>query len=865
MNKKGPGKEYPSSLHDFKREFEKNEKFETLISILSADFLSIESDDLEAVIHRWMIEIANTLEAEEAVIFRRDIHENLSISDFWRKGDKNTPLFYDPAKMFPYLTSVVLQGKIISISSLEDLPDEAEIDRENLKKSGTTSFLFFPLGMGNHILGAFLFAYKTKIVSWDRSFVNKLGFIVHIFSAVIRREYDLDKLKERIRYERLLSDLSRDFVTLRVDEISDKITYWLHTSAGILGADRALIFKLNNHDKFFITTAWRSEEGKDVSPYDPEELFPWMNRQLRNNKPVIIPDISAFPEEAATDKANMSFIEARSVLVLPLFVKEEIVGALAFSSSKPRFHLTEDLVQRFWIISQVFANALLREKTERILEEERERLSVTLKSIGDGVITTDTDGNITLLNSVAEELTGWSLKEAQGKPINQVFHIIDENSGKERQSPVEKVLETASIVNLANHTLLVDKNGSRKIIADSGAPIQDSQGNIIGVVLVFRDITLESEREADILKLKKLESIGILAGGIAHDFNNILTGIMGNINLAIMSDTDSKEAQNYLKKSLKGCERAASLTHKLLTFSKGGAPVKENASIDEIVTESIDFILHGSSIKTETFIQKGLWTPEVDRNQISQVIQNLILNSVESMPEGGVISVSCINKTFETNHSRQGNYVQITITDTGTGISKENLERIFDPYFSTKRTGSGLGLAVTHSIIHKHGGFIDVHSEKGEGTTFTIFLPVENTGKNSALQTVRLKPSENIKNLSILVMDDEKAIRILLGNMLKKLGHSATLVANGEQALGIFKPGEFDLAILDITIPGGMGGIETIKKLKVIDPHIKALVSSGYANSPIMSAYESYGFSAALTKPYLLDELKTAIEKIFCK
>ncbi len=244
-------------------------------------------------------------------------------------------------------------------------------------------------------------------------------------------------------------------------------------------------------------------------------------------------------------------------------------------------------------------------------------------------------GNITLLNSVAEELTGWDQKEAEGKPVTEVFRIIDEATGKERQSPVEKVLKTASIVNLANHTLLVDKEGTKKVIADSGAPIKDAKGEIIGVVLVFRDITLESKREADILKLKKLESIGVLAGGIAHDFNNILTGIMGNINLAVMNRENSNDAQEYLMKSLKGCDRAASLTHKLLTFSKGGAPVKENASIDEIVTESIDFVLHGSSIKTETFIQEGLWIPEVDRNQISQVIQNIIMNSVESMPRGG--------------------------------------------------------------------------------------------------------------------------------------------------------------------------------------------------------------------------------------
>ena len=868
MNKKKLSDSYPSTLEDYKREYDEHQKFEKLITSLSSDLASdlvtVESENQEKVIHRWMVQIGQTLEAEISVIFRRDTLGSLYISDYWRKNDTTTPKLYDPSRVFPYLTSMVLKGQIVSVSSIDDLPAEAETDKENLKKFGTKSFLFFPLGMGNHVLGAFLFAYKTRSVSWKSAFVNKLGFVVHIFSAVIRREYDLEKLKERIRYERLLSDLSRDFATTRVNSIGEKITYWLHESAAILGADRALIFKIDNNNKFSLTTAWRSKEGNAIIPYDPEELFPWMSSQLRNNKPVIIPNLSAFPEEGAKDRNSMSVIGALSVLVLPLFLKDTIAGAIAFSSTQPQFHLTEDLVQRFWIISQVFANALLREKTEGILEEERERLAVTLKSIGDGVITTDTSGKITLLNTAAEELTGWPLKEAKGQPIDKIFHIIDENTGKERPSPVEKVLKTESVVNLANHTLLIDKKGIRKVIADSGAPIKDSKGSIIGVVLVFRDITMESEREADILKLKKLESIGILAGGIAHDFNNILTGIMGNINLAIMSSENSDEEHNYLVKSLKGCERAASLTNKLLTFSKGGSPVKENASIDEIVTESIEFILHGSQIKTNTFIQDGLWTPEVDRNQISQVIQNLILNSVESMPRGGIISVACINKTFEKMHPRHGNYVQITIEDTGAGISEKNLEKIFDPYFSTKKTGSGLGLAVTHSIIHKHGGFIDVHSREGEGTIFTIFLPVFDTQKSIHPQPMQTNPAKEVKNLSILVMDDEEAIRILLKNMLEKIGHTATLVENGEQAIEAYRKEKFDLVILDVTIPGGMGGIETVKELKAIDPQVKALVSSGYANSPILSDSAAYGFSAALEKPYLLNELKTAIEKLFC-
>lgn len=845
-----------------KRIYKQQLNFETLIATLSSKYITIEPENMEKVIHHWIIEIAETLEAEVAVLFRRKPKGNLFISDFWRKEYFNEPIMYDPAQTFPYLTAAVLQGDLIAVSSYSDLPEEAEIDKENLQKLGTTSFLFFPLGMGKHILGAFLFAYKTKKVDWDEAFINKLRFVVHIFSSVIKSEHDRKILEEKIQYESFLADLSRDFISVKTDEIDDKITYWLHKSAETLGFDRALIFKLSSHGKFYLSKAWRSEKGKEVIPYDPEELFPWMKIRIMQSIPIVIPDPTAFPEEASKDKDSMNIIGALSVLVLPLQVENRIVGALAFSSTEPQFNLAEDLVQRFQIISQVFATALLRQKTERNLAEEKERLAVTLESIGDGVITTDVFGNITLLNNIAEKLTGWTLSEAKGKSIHHVFQIMDDRTEEMLPSPVERVLKTDSIVTLKNHTLLVDKTGNRKLIADSGAPIKDTNGNILGVVLVFRDITIEKKQETDILKLKKLESIGILAGGLAHDFNNILTGIMGNIDLAIMSGSNTQDAHSYLEKASKGCQRATSLTQKLLTFSKGGSPVKENASIGEIVTESIDFVLHGSNIKMEWFIPEDLWTTEVDKDQISQVIQNLILNSAESMPDGGIISVTCKNITFDNNHHHPGNYIQVNIKDTGIGISKENIDKIFDPYFSTKETGSGLGLAVTYSIIYKHSGFIDVKSEPGKGTEFSLYLPVTTNCKTDRKLSEKITHKHTKNKYSILAMDDEAEIRNLLEIMLKKLGHTVTIVTHGEQAIEKYKKKKFDLVILDITIPGGMGGIETMEQLKNIDPNAKGIVSSGYANSPVMSNYKLYGFCGALTKPFLMNNLKDTIDSV---
>ncbi|MEA1910661.1 MAG: GAF domain-containing protein, partial [Spirochaetota bacterium] len=370
-----------------KKQAENQLKFDTLLSTLSTDLINFKGKNLEKTIHLWMKEIALTLDAEIAVIFRRKTEGNLYISDFWRKEETKKPVLYDPAEAFPYLTSAVLEGKVISASSYKDLPEEAEIDKENLQKMGTSSFLFFPLGTDEEILGSFLFANKTKNVSWDKVFIKKLRFIIHIFSSLIKKEQDKKQLEERLQYGNLLAKLSRDFVSVKHSEIEEKITYWLHKVAEILGSDRALLFKLDKNDKLYLSTTWKSEQGKNIVPYDPEVLFPWMSAQVRNKQTVVIPDIASFPEEASIDRKNMRFIGSNSVLILPLVVEGKPLGAMAFSSTTPQSNLTPQLVQRFQIISQTFASAILRYQTETKLAEEKERLSVTLESIGDGVIT----------------------------------------------------------------------------------------------------------------------------------------------------------------------------------------------------------------------------------------------------------------------------------------------------------------------------------------------------------------------------------------------------------------------------------------------------------------------------------------------
>ncbi len=500
--------------------------------------------------------------------------------------------------------------------------------------------------------------------------------------------------------------------------------------------------------------------------------------------------------------------------------------------------------------------------------DEKNRLLVTLRSIGDGVIVTDLDGRITLINKAAEKLTGWREAEAIGQPVNKVFRIINEFTRQPCENPFEKVLESKHMIELPEDTVLVSKDEREVNIADSGAPIFDKDQNLIGVVLVFRDVTNERQLQKEMLKIEKLESIGVLAGGIAHDFNNILAGILGNIELANMIIAQDHKAKKYLDMAEKATLRATGLTQQLLTFAKGGEPIKKLSSLEEIIIDSTNFVLSGTNIKCKYEFPDDLWAAEVDKGQVSQVIQNLVINARHAMPNGGEITITCCN--ISKNRAKElllrpvDNYIEIVIKDEGIGIPKNYLNKIFEPFFTTKRKGSGLGLSICHSIIRKHGGHIRVDSEPGQGTTFYIYLPavVKKKRESSLSKTV-----SHWTGGKILVMDDEKVVRETVQEMLKKLGYKNVTVEDGQRAIEIYKKemekGEpFDAVILDITVPGGLGGEETIKELLKIDKDAVVIVSSGYANDPIMSSYERFGFKACISKPYTLNELAAVLERV---
>jgi PAS domain S-box-containing protein len=500
-----------------------------------------------------------------------------------------------------------------------------------------------------------------------------------------------------------------------------------------------------------------------------------------------------------------------------------------------------------------------RTLAERALFEEKEKLGVTLRCIGDGVITTDTGGRIVIMNQAAETLTGWTQRETAGMPLSSVFVIQNELTGQAAANPVQRVLQTGGIVDLENHTVLVSRNGTRLVIADSGSPIKDAKGAIIGVVLVFRDITEKTRFLESAERSQRLESLGVLAGGIAHDFNNLLGVIYGNVELAHEAST-SLEVNGFLDVTLNTLLRARGLAQQLLTFSKSGMPIRRTNTLGPFVQETVQFARSGSSVAVSFDIPADLWLCSFDATQIGQVIDNIVINALQAMPSGGTLSVSAANVTFaERGHPTlaTGRYVRVSIRDSGTGIPREILGKVFDPFFTTKEKGSGLGLSIAFSVVSRHGGTIEVESAAGLGTSFHIFLPAaDEAAVPDPAPTLALSRGKG----RILLMDDEEQIRTVVATMLRRIGYEVDCVSEGGEALRVLAArsaagAPFDAVVLDLTVQGGMGGEEAVARIRQMGSSVPVIVASGYADGPMLSDPARYGFTAGIAKPFRFAEL----------
>ncbi len=523
-----------------------------------------------------------------------------------------------------------------------------------------------------------------------------------------------------------------------------------------------------------------------------------------------------------------------------------------------------------------FYVAMIRDVTERkrfeeALRAEKNSLAVTLGSIGDGVITTDLEGNVLITNAACEALTGWSAADSAGQKLSTVLKITAEGASKRQpQRRAYRSEAEAILLGTPERSTLTARDGTQRVIEQVAAPISDGKDALCGVVLVFRDITQRLRDEGERRKTETLDQLGLLAGGIAHDFNNLLTAIIGNISLISLLVPADEQLNERLNDAKNASLRARDLAQQLLTFARGGAPIKQTASAAKLIEETVSFSLHGAHSRSEITIDPELWPAEFDAGQISQVVANLVVNADQAMTDGGTLHVNCDNYTATAKtvgapaDLKPGDYIRIRVRDEGVGIAEACMKRIFDPYFTTKSKGNGLGLATAYSIIKNHGGLITVESVLHEGATFTVYLPAllnqpATIPLSAPLAThppeAKVESAVVHGNGRVLIVDDEEAIRMLVEFTLGRIGYDVEQAESALQGIEMYRQSlrdrnRYDLVILDLTLPGGMGGKEALKNLIEIDPTVNAIVSSGYATDATMSRFEDYGFRGVIAKPY---------------
>jgi PAS domain S-box-containing protein len=511
-----------------------------------------------------------------------------------------------------------------------------------------------------------------------------------------------------------------------------------------------------------------------------------------------------------------------------------------------------------------------RRRMEETLRDSEKLIRNILDTVDEGFIVIDSDFRILLANNAYCSQVGLTCNDIIGRHCYEISHKSLLPCFEEGEAcAVNHVFETGEPCSMTHRH--PDAKGDSLHVETKAFPIKDSSGTIISVIEIVQNITEKYLLEEERMKTQKLEAIGTLAGGIAHDFNNLLQGVFGYIYMAKISQDDKERSRSMLEQAEKALHMSVNLTTQLLTFSKGGKPVKKKISLQSVIGNSVRFALSGSRADSRINLDTDLWQVEADEGQIAQVIQNIVLNADQSMPLGGTIVITAKNMRAPKKGSPQlleaGKYVEISVQDNGIGISEEYLPKIFDPYFTTKLKGSGLGLATCYSIIKNHGGIIQVSSNVGKGTTFYVYLPAV----EAAEEAPRIPEfSPFVRKAKILVMDDEEMIRDIAGKMIEVLGHEAESAKHGEEAIEKYKAAmasgnPFDIVILDLTIRGGMGGRETIERLVELDSNIRAVVSTGFSDDTVISDHHNYGFSARLTKPYKLEELGDTLNKLLSR
>ncbi|KQC15100.1 MAG: hypothetical protein APR63_12735 [Desulfuromonas sp. SDB] len=692
---------------------------------------------------------------------------------------------------------------------------------------------------------------------------NGKPYAVATFAQDITESKQAEKaLTHRIEFEKLVSRILSELASVSSESIDPVIDSSLASLGKFINADRINIFQFNHNFTSMDNTYEWCREGIERHRDKLQDInlnnFQRFMEKLSNFKNLYFPNISEISSQPHFKMWKKYHQNIKSLVMVPMESSGKLTGFLGVETINNYMTWSEDDQNLLRFVAETFIHAIERNKVDKKLRESEQRFRELTELLPETIIEVNQDLKITYANQKMFNLFGYSHQDfKQGLSwIDMVISeqqelVVSNNLRRLRGEKIGAIEYTAKRKNGSTFPMLYHAN------------VIQNEKQITGLRGIIIDLTEHKRVEQEQLKLQKLESIGMLAGGIAHDFNNLLSGLFGNIEMAKMFLEPGHKSYEFLDIANKSMEIATNLTNQLLTFAKGGEPVKETLSMGDILIESAQFSLRGSNIKLETNIAADLWTVEADKGQMSQVVSNLIINAQQSMPTGGIITLEACNVT-----TSRGREVKITVKDQGVGILPKHLDKIFDPYFTTKQHGSGLGMTITYSIISKHKGTINVDSEINSGTTITIFLPTSKTpSTNTVLTDSEGDLKHSIDRANILLLDDEELVIEVLGSMLEMMGHKVSYASNGKEAVDKYEQSLstnefFDLVITDLTIPGEMGGKEVAEKILALHPPAKIILSSGYATDPIIANYQDYGFKSRLVKPFNFDDLKQVIGKV---
>lgn len=703
----------------------------------------------------------------------------------------------------------------------------------------------------------------ASVVSKDGRPDGLQGYVVDIsdrmrVEEVLRHKVGLVELIMRIS-SRLVAGSDPRQLDKRIDEALAEL-------GRFMDVDRSYLFSFSQDGAFMSNThEWVAEgisaERKNLQGLATAEHCTWFLHELRDRGVVQVPEVAALPDEAATERAEFEREGIRSLVCAAMVDGEKLVGFLGLDAVRRARTWSEEELCLLRMVAETLMGAIARQRSEQALRQSESKYKALVETTATGFVILDLQGHVLDANAEYVRMTGHrTLDEIRGRSVVEWTAAHDRvrnakavaaclREGVIRDLQVEYACDDGRTVPVLINASVTEKDGGQEILS------------------IVRDLTERRALEAERFQSEKLRSVGVLAGGIAHDFNNILTAILGNTSLLQTTLAPDGHALTLLSELEQATLRARELTHQLLTFSCGGEPVRRPFPPEALLRESASLALRGRATSSELHIQPDLRSIDGDEGQIAQVVRNLVLNASQAMEGSGTVVIRAENRQLrhdELHGLAAGHYVAIAISDRGCGISEEHRSRIFDPYFTTKRDGRGLGLAVSHSVVNNHKGTIQVASRPGGGAVFTVLLPAVDGVPASREQAA---PTLGVGRGRILLMDDEESVRQIGARMATALGYDVAVAREGGEAVAMWRrareQGEpFKLAIMDLTVLGGMGGQEAMRELLALEPGARVVVSSGYSHDPVMANFRQHGFREVLAKPYSVSEMSRVLSAV---